>query len=416
MSKHSEQLIQGLTFCVFDLETTGPNHEQDKIIEIGLVKIQQQKIVETKQCLINPEIKIPKFIQKLTSITNKDVKDAPLIEDVIHEILDFMGDAILVAHNISFDVPFFNAVLKRLGLKTLKNKGICTNLMTRYLIPSLVNSNLNYMCMIFDIPHEKAHRALDDSLATTALFLKYLDVFIEKDIRKTNQLYYPKNHFELDRKNFDFPTKKSTIFEDLKNLKVPYVITVKGEKGILLFALPCRGDSTELIFIENFLKQNPWVRVTIKLYGHYIEALMHFFNIHKKLAENSFKEIINFIVSDSVLKGPTPHCFIIHHLIPGQYVAFKPPFSNSSAKLIFTYPAQKKKLFQFLKMKSKLGEHSERSLRLDLKRSLNYVLSKEKEVFLVDKKMLEGSELLFSKFNQYTQLKAHKVSFPKEHI
>ena len=104
----SIELIKNLDFCVFDLETTGGNHKNDKIIEIGLVKIKNMKIVEQKNYLIQPEIKIPEFIQKLTSITPDDVKDSPLIEDVMDELLEFMGDTILVAHNTSFDVPFFN--------------------------------------------------------------------------------------------------------------------------------------------------------------------------------------------------------------------------------------------------------------------------------------------------------------------
>ena len=99
----------------FDLETTGGNHDKDGIIEIGLVKIDQLEIVEEKSYLIKPEIKIPDFIQKLTSIRNKDVKDSPKIEEVIEDILEFMGDRILIAHNTSFDIPFFNSVLRRLN-------------------------------------------------------------------------------------------------------------------------------------------------------------------------------------------------------------------------------------------------------------------------------------------------------------
>ena len=148
---NSCQLLNDLSFCVFDLETTGGSHLHDKIIEIGLVKIENLKITTHKSFLIQPEIHIPDFIQKLTSIRESDVNDAPLIEHVIDEILEFMGDSILVAHNTSFDVPFFNSVLRRLNRPELKNKSICTNLMTKYMIPNLLSSNLNYMCKIFDL-------------------------------------------------------------------------------------------------------------------------------------------------------------------------------------------------------------------------------------------------------------------------
>ncbi|RPJ78868.1 MAG: 3'-5' exonuclease [Alphaproteobacteria bacterium] len=122
MTTNSFQLLNELSFCVFDLETTGGNHVNDKIIEIGLVRVENLKIVAQKSFLIKPEMHIPDFIQKLTNIKEADVNDAPLIEDVIDEILEFMGDSILVAHNTSFDVPFFNSVLRRLDREELKNK------------------------------------------------------------------------------------------------------------------------------------------------------------------------------------------------------------------------------------------------------------------------------------------------------
>ena len=110
-----------------------------------------------------------------------------------------MGDRILVAHNISFDVPFFNSVLRRLSRPEMENRGLCTNLMTRYLIPNLLNSKLKLYVENFDIEHNKAHRALDDALASARLMLKYLDIYIDKWNKKVNHLYYPRNKYELDR-------------------------------------------------------------------------------------------------------------------------------------------------------------------------------------------------------------------------
>ncbi len=135
----SEQIIDDLSFCVIDLETTGGNHSKDKIIEIGMVKVKERKIVDEKSFLVNPETDIPDFIQNLTNISQKDVKDKPVIEDLIDEILEFIADDIIVAHNTSFDVPFLNGVLRRLKKDELKNKVICTNVMTKHLIPDILN-------------------------------------------------------------------------------------------------------------------------------------------------------------------------------------------------------------------------------------------------------------------------------------
>ncbi len=246
LENNSFQLIHSLTFCVFDLETTGGNHQHDKIIEIGLVRIKDLKIQAKKSFLIQPEVHIPDFIQKLTSIKDSDVNDSPLIEDVIDEILEFMGDSILVAHNTSFDVPFFNSVLKRLGRPELTNKSICTNLMTKYMIPNLLSSNLNYMSRIFNLEHQKSHRALDDAMASEDLLLKYLSIFIHKNISKVNSLYYPKNKFELDRINFKKDVPICEILNCIKSLVSPFLVTLKGAEGVVLFSILSKVPASPL--------------------------------------------------------------------------------------------------------------------------------------------------------------------------
>ena len=210
MTKFYEEIDQ-LKFCIFDLETTGGNQDKDEIIEIGIALVENFKITDEKNFLLKPKVKIPEFIQKLTSISNDDVKGCPKIEEVIDEILSMMKGRILVAHNTSFDVPFFNSVLRRLGKEELPNKSICTNLMSKYLIPNLLNTNLSYMSNLFKIDHGNAHRALDDARATAKIFLIFLQIFKNRKIEKLNHLYYPKNKFEIAK-------KIDTIMDSEKNL------------------------------------------------------------------------------------------------------------------------------------------------------------------------------------------------------
>ena len=139
-TESSHEIIENLNFCVIDLETTGGNHAKDKIIEVGMVKLNGTKITETKSFLINPEMQIPDFIQKLTGISQKSVKSADIIENLIDEIVEFIDDDILVAHNTSFDVPFLNGTLRKLDRPELENRVICTNVMTKHLIPEILNS------------------------------------------------------------------------------------------------------------------------------------------------------------------------------------------------------------------------------------------------------------------------------------
>ena len=205
------KLVADLSFVAIDLETTGSNYEFDQIIEIGLVKVEHLEVTDELHYLINPGVSIPPFVQKLTAISPEDLVDCPRIEGVMDELLSFIGESIVVAHNISFDLPFFNSVLQRLGRDPLTNHSLCTNLMGRYLIPGILSSNLGYMGQLFNIPHCHAHRALEDARACAHLLLKFLQVFIRKGICKVNQLYYPQSRFELDRADFPCRSGRGVI-------------------------------------------------------------------------------------------------------------------------------------------------------------------------------------------------------------
>ena len=361
-TNNSYQLLNELSFCVFDLETTGGNHLNDKIIEIGLVKIENLKIINQKSFLIKPEIHIPDFIQKLTSIRESDVNDAPLIEEVIDEILEFMGDSILVAHNTSFDVPFFNSVLRRLNRPELKNKSICTNLMTKYMIPNLLSSNLNYMCKIFNLKHQKAHRALDDTLASAELLLKYLTIFIHKKIHKVNSLYYPKNKFELDRINFKKDTPIAEILEVIESLKMPMLITLKGLEGVVLFSFPSLSASAEKKYIIQKIKETPFEILTIKMIGPFFQGLIEMSSYFSKISEALQKETILKLcefhnVSYDAVNLATPiefsHDFIImNHLIPEQFAIYPLRSLHHKMELVFRYPTHQNKLVQYVNSKS----------------------------------------------------------------
>lgn len=358
----SFELLHSLTFCVFDLETTGGNHQHDKIIEIGLVRIKELKIVDQKSFLIRPEIHIPEFIQKLTSIKDADVATAPLIEEVIDEILEFMGDSILVAHNTSFDVPFFNSVLRRMERPELLNRSICTNLMTKYMIPNLLTSNLNYMSRIFNLQHQKAHRALDDTMASADLLLKYLNIFIHKKITKVNSLYYPKNKFELDRINYKKDVPLADIFEHINALTSPFLVTLKGLEGVVLFSMPSHGRSDEKKYIIEKIKEIPFEILTLKLTGPYFQGLIEMSSYFSKISDALEVEMIKKLCEYNGIDYKTvdhhnaeemPTDFIVvNHLIPEQHVIYPLRALHQKLELVFRYPTHQNKLVQYINSKS----------------------------------------------------------------
>ncbi len=358
--KNSRGLLSALSFCVFDLETTGGDHSRDKIIEIGLVKIENLEIREEKSFLIRPEIKIPGFIQKLTSISSKDVAEAPIVEDLIDEILAFMSDSILVAHNISFDVPFFNSVLKRLGRRELENPALCTNLMARHLIPSILNSNLNYMSKIFSIGHQKAHRAKDDARASAELLLKFLDIFIEKKIRKVNQLYYPRRKFELDRADFRIEnSKQNTIDQILKTLETlssAALVVLKDEKGVFVSMVPLKGTvQGEKTLLNDTLHKFEWHSASVRLFGPFIEAFQVFLSDLARIppAERErLLEALSFLHLNKKEKKDLGSFVIARHLVFEQYIIFPRLMPLPNYTLVFRYPGHAKKLAQFIHSRS----------------------------------------------------------------
>ncbi len=349
----SKNLLNSLKFCVLDLETTGGNPVVEKIIEIGMVKIENCKISEERSFLINPEKEIPEFVQKLTGIKKQDVEHAPKIEEIIDEIIQFIGeDTILVAHNTSFDIPFLNGVLKKLGKPAFDNKVLCTNIMTKYLIPDIMSSNLNYMSQVFNIPHSQAHRAIEDARATGLLLLKYLDIFEQKKIFKINQLYYPRNKFELDRIILE-STDAELIEKSILSIDRPCILSIKGENGVILGILPIKNPKLECGEILDFISNFKWNQISIRLCGPFIEALFFFNSNFIKIPEIYRNKTINYLTkncpknADSQLN--TEFDFIVTpHLVTGQYIIYS--FLNFSpyTNLVFKYPSHKKKLHQFL--------------------------------------------------------------------
>lgn len=174
-------------FVVFDLETTGISKENNKIIEIGAVKISNGKITDTFNTFVNPHKKLSQKIIELTHITDEMLVDAPDIEKILPQFIDFIGDCVLVAHNADFDAGFINRAAKNFGLE-LNNCVLDTLGLSRTLLPNLSRHKLNIVAEYFDINLKNHHRALDDAQATAQFFLKFSDMLRQKNINALAQI------------------------------------------------------------------------------------------------------------------------------------------------------------------------------------------------------------------------------------
>ncbi len=152
-------------YVVFDIETTGLSVINNKIIELAGVKMRDEKVIDRFATFVNPHERIPYNIQQLTNINDDMVRGAPELEDVLPKFREFVGDAVLVAHNARFDIGFIQANLKSLGQPPMDNPVLDTLEMARLLLPNLKNHRLNTLSDRFKVSLENHHRAVDDAEA-----------------------------------------------------------------------------------------------------------------------------------------------------------------------------------------------------------------------------------------------------------
>ncbi|MCR5581432.1 MAG: PolC-type DNA polymerase III, partial [Pseudobutyrivibrio sp.] len=174
-------------YVVFDIETTGFNPRNCKIIEIGAVKIQNGEIVDRFSEFINPQVPIPYVITELTSIKDEMVENAPTIDEILPRFMEFCEGNVLVAHNASFDTGFIKYYCKQLGL-TYDYTHVDTMEVARYLHPNMARFNLDAVCKAENLVNEHHHRAVDDAEVTAKIFMKFIDKLENENIYTLTEL------------------------------------------------------------------------------------------------------------------------------------------------------------------------------------------------------------------------------------
>lgn len=161
------------TVAVIDFETTGlsPAHG-DRATEIAAVLVQDGKVVDRYQSLMNGGVWISPFIEALTGISNAMVRKAPLAEDVMHAVTDFVGDHPLVAHNASFDSKFWDAEIARIRRRR-RQEFACSMLIARRLFPQAPSHKLGVLVDFAGLPVAgRYHRALADAEMAASLLVR----------------------------------------------------------------------------------------------------------------------------------------------------------------------------------------------------------------------------------------------------
>lgn len=244
------------TYCVLDLETTGFSASNDKITEIGIMKVKNKEVIDEFSCFVNPERHIPERVSEVTNITDDMVKDAETIDKIFPKVLEFLGDqkeTVIVAHNANFDVGFLKQNAKALGYE-FNYSYLDTLSLAKDLFPDYKKYKLGKIAENLGIKVEVAHRALDDVDTTVKVFNVMMDMLKERGAKKLE---------DIDQVAADQEAKK----EEYKKLKTYHaIILAKNYVGL--------RNLYKLISLShvNYFYRKP--RILKSLYKKYSEGLI----------------------------------------------------------------------------------------------------------------------------------------------
>lgn len=167
-----------------DVETTGSSITGDRIMEIGILRVENNSVVETFSSLINPHTYVPEFISGMTGITSDMLQEAPSFEDIAQEIYELLEGCVFVAHNVRFDYGFIRNEFKRFGY-SYSSRLLCTAKFSRALFPQYNKHNLDSIMERFGLACENRHRAFDDAKVMWEFYEKVITEHTHLPIEET---------------------------------------------------------------------------------------------------------------------------------------------------------------------------------------------------------------------------------------
>lgn len=217
-------------YAVIDLETTGSSYSKGhRIIQVGMTLLQKETVVQEYNFIVNPGLSIPPLIEKLTGISNKDVRDAPYFEDIAPFLYNLIQDCIFVAHNIAFDYHFLDQSFQKAGLAPLTLKGMDTVELAKILYPTLSSYRLSDLSKKLHLQHQKVHDAAGDAHATAELFLLLKKKAVNLPLVTLEKMSVLKQHTQ--KNNADF---FEMCLQEAREVKRPLPETVVIKNGIAL--------------------------------------------------------------------------------------------------------------------------------------------------------------------------------------
>ena len=302
----------GSELVVFDVETTGLNPTNSRLIEIGAVKLRNGELYEEFLTFVDPETELPPKISELTGISKADLKDAPKEAEALKAFLDFAGSSPLAAHNADFDISFMRAAASRQGT-VFEPVYLDTLVLSRKLLPELARHSLDKIAQALNVPDFTHHRASDDAKACALVCAKLLDMLKERGAEKFSDInpvlsklpggsYQRPKHIsilarnKLGLKNLYKLVSKSYL-ENFKRYPIITRSSLEERRGGLLIG--SGGPGGELF--EALLRDAPYAE---------LRAITAFYDYIEIVPVSNF----SYLLSDGVLSGEEEQRDIIRKL------------------------------------------------------------------------------------------------------
>ena len=274
-------------FIFFDLETTGGNAQNGKIIEIAALKYSSGKKVDEFYSLVNPQRSIPKFVQSITGIKNSDVINQPIFKDLSFKFLDFIKGCVLCSHGVLSDYSFLKQELIESTHVSIDNYYICTHLIVSNFFKDIPSKSLSGVANYFGLVNFKAHRAMADAEKTSEVFWEIYAILKEKGFKVIKDIIklqadnssLSRLGVNLDKKLLEkIPTTPGLFYFYNENRELSYISASRNPKKTLL-GLSQSKDEKEIL---RLLAESHSFH--FKRSSHFLEALIQ---ESKELSKNN---------------------------------------------------------------------------------------------------------------------------------
>jgi len=276
---------------VLDTETTGLDYTRERIIEFAAVKLQNGKIVDEYQTLINPQQHIRKSSMAVHHITEEMVADAPCEEEVLPKILEFIGDYPIVAHNAIFDFSFLNEAKKRVIGEELTNPRIDTQIMFKEIAPDLDSHGLEALTKRFNVELNNHHRAMADTMGLALAYPKLKKLYLQRLDWQKKQL--PNVDYLFDR-YLRIQQSIATMQAELQDLKSVFKLhfelggePLEAETGEIMVYQSKQSFGYEFNDVKEVLESVGALEKAVKLNNGFIDRLCNGLSLSEE-----YKQII----------------------------------------------------------------------------------------------------------------------------